>query len=118
MSMKIKGWHCLLVVIGALSLLIVPPVYRAYNKTISNDFVVREEVIGCWFQNENSGTSSSEAGKLTRSFLVFDTDGKYYIGIDCSSTSCLEAYTGEWYFSNKRNFFLVLFHGDTRLGLG
>jgi hypothetical protein len=108
MSIRIKGWHCQLIIIGALSLLIIPPVYRTYNRTISSDYVAREEVIGYWIQNKNAGAGSSDASKLARSFVVFDTDGKYYVGIDCSSNSCLEAYTGTWYFSNKKNDFFSI----------
>ena len=106
MSFNIQGWKWQLVVVGALCVLILPPIYRGYTKRTSHDRVTREEVIGCWIQNENTDVVGLRELNSLRSFAVFESDGKYYIGIKCSSYSCSEAYTGNWYYSDERNYFL------------
>lgn len=108
MSIRIKKWRWQLFVMGVLCVLIFPPVYRNYTKRISNDRITHEEVLGCWIQNKNSKLADPEGPNSTRSFAIFDSDGMYYVGIECSDFSCQEAYTGNWYYSDKRNYFFKL----------
>lgn len=102
MSFRMQGWKWHFVVVGVLCVLIAPPIYRGYTKRTSHDPVTREEVIGCWIQSNTVGLKEPNS---MRSFAVFESDGKYYVGINCSSSSCSEAYTGDWYYSDERNYF-------------
>lgn len=105
MSLRIQGWKWQLVVVGVLCVLVLPPIYRGYTKRISHDRITRDEAIGCWIQSKNFNTISLMTLDSLRSFAVFDSDGKYYVGINCSNSSCSEAYTGNWYYSDERSYF-------------
>ena len=108
MRIRLQGWHFQLIVFSVLCFLIVPPVYRAYTKRNSGDHITREEVIGCWIQSENSERASSSQRESVSTFAIFDSDGKYYVGIKCSNSTCSEAYAGDWYYSDKRNYFFKI----------
>ena len=106
---KLKGWHCQLLVVLVLVVLVLPPVYRGYTKRNSSNFVNREEVVGVWVQNgkdlDSRPIAKSPTGEKL-SYIAFDSDGKFYLQVKDPSGLDLEKSSGNWYYSNSRWYLL------------